>query len=170
VADQDLIAFCRAEHARLIGLLTLHVRDVHVAEELAQDTLVRLCEHWPRVREMERPRAWLATVATNLARSAMRRRAAEQRAATRHGVLPDAIPHTDTAMAMAVRDAVAGLPERQRTAIAYRYFAGMSTAETAQAMRVAEGTIRALAAQGVANLRAAGLDVDDDAEVTHADA
>ena len=58
-------------------MLALYVGDRGLAEELAQEALIRLCQHWPRVRRMERPGGWLTRVAMNLARSSWRRRAAE---------------------------------------------------------------------------------------------
>lgn len=100
--DDGLAAFCDRHHGRLVGMLALYVGDVHTAEELAQDALVRLCQHWPRVREMANPTAWLDRVAMNLARSMFRRRAAAGRALARHGSTGDAIDD-DTATAVTVR-------------------------------------------------------------------
>ena len=45
--DGALEELLRAEHPRLVGLLTLYVGDRRVAEQLAQDALVKLCQHWP---------------------------------------------------------------------------------------------------------------------------
>lgn len=50
--DRQLELFVAAEHRRLVGMLALHVGDRWTAEELAQDAIIRLCQHWPRVREM----------------------------------------------------------------------------------------------------------------------
>lgn len=156
--DPQLEAFVAVEHSRVIGLLVLYTDDRGVAEELAQDAIVRLCQHWPRVSGMENPRAWLSRVAINLARSWFRRRGVERRANRRHG-LPDPVPDTDddVAATMAVRAAVAALPPRQRTVVALRFYAGLSVAETATAMRCAEGTVKSLTHKAMAALRA----VDD---------
>lgn len=48
--DDELAVFCRAEHQRLVGVLSLYCRDRHVAEELAQDTIVRIIRDWGRLR------------------------------------------------------------------------------------------------------------------------
>jgi predicted RNA polymerase sigma factor len=47
--------FAAREYPRLVAALTLLVRDRGVAEELAQDALVRTYERWGRVREMSAP-------------------------------------------------------------------------------------------------------------------
>lgn len=147
----EVAAFCAQQHGRLIGLLSLHVGDRQVAEELAQDVLAKVCQHWPR---LEDPRAWTNRVAINHANSWLRRRAAERRAmARRRGQQVEEAP-PDPADAVAVRAAVARLPRRQRTALVYRYYAGLSVAETAEAMACAPGTVRALTHQAIAALRA----------------
>lgn len=154
--DEDLAAFCEREHRRLLGLLSLYVGDVHLAEELAQETLVRVCQHWPRLRGMANPTAWVTRVGLNLAKSRFRRLAAGRRALARHGA-PEP-PESDATAAIAVRSAVAALPPRMREAVIRRYFLGMSVAETAEVMACAEGTVKALVHKAVRALRAAGLD------------
>lgn len=154
--DPALDRFVAAEHARLVGMLALYTGDRWVADELAQDAIVRLCQHWPRVREMADRRAWLNRVAFNLANSWFRRRGAERRALAVTG--PDrGVVEDDTASTLAIRRAVADLPPRQRTAVVLRHFEGLSVTETATAMRCAEGTVKALTHRGVTALRAAGL-------------
>lgn len=152
--DPELESVCAREYPRLVGLLALHVGDVRVAEELAQDALLQLCRKWPAV---ERPRAWLVTVATNLANSWLRRRMAERRAYGRHGHDAEYSHDPDSAAVMAVREAVAALPGRQRTAVILRYFEHLTVAETAEVMGCAEGTVKANTHRGIASLRASGL-------------
>ncbi|CAN5698770.1 hypothetical protein BH24ACT15_BH24ACT15_08090 [soil metagenome] len=112
------------------------------------------------------PRRGPNVCAFNLARSRIRRVVAERRAQQRIAVLAgDGAVDPDTAAAVAVRSAVADLPTRQRQTIICRFYAGLSVAETARAMGCAEGTIKALTSQAVANLRKAGLDVDTTEEI-----
>lgn len=154
--DLELAAVCEAEHPRLVGMLALYTGDRHVAEELAQDALVRLCQHWPKVREGN-PAAWLTTVAMNLGRSMFRRRGAARRALARHGG-SDEVVERDDATVLAVREAVAALPRRQREAVIHRHFLGHSVRESAAAMGCAEGTVKSLTHKALAALREAGLD------------
>lgn len=161
MADDDgLEAFVVVEHGRLLGLLTLEVGDRGVAEQLAQDALVRLCQHWERVAAMDHPRAWLTRVALNGASSWWRRRRAERRALTRHG--HDAEVHDDgpDPDAVAVREALATLPERQRRAVVLRFYGGFDVASTAAALGCAEGTVKSLTHRAVAHLRDE-LGIDD---------
>ncbi len=149
----ELEEFCRSEHVRLVGLLALHVGDVGTAEELAQDAFARVCEHWPRVSKMANRRAWLNRVAINLANSWFRRKGAERRARTRHGPDIDVPCEADSADALAVREAVASLPRRQRTALVLRYFEDLSVAQASEVMGCAEGTVKALTHHAIRALR-----------------
>lgn len=152
-SDEALAALCEAEYPRLVGLLALQVGDRFVAEELAQETLLALCRHWPSV---DSPRAWLNRVGLNRSNSWFRRRYAERRAYRRHGVSPEVIEglesvqHEDDAL----RSAVASLPPRQRMVIALRFYEQYSVAETAEAMGCAEGTVKAQTHHALASLRA----------------
>jgi hypothetical protein len=61
------------ESARLIAGLTRVVRDVGLAEELAQDALVAALEQWPRTGIPDNPAAWLMGSAKHRALAALRR-------------------------------------------------------------------------------------------------
>lgn len=151
--DEELAAFCDAEHRDLVGLLVFLTGDRHVAEELAQDALATLCEHWPRVRRMAQPRVWLRRVARNLAASRFRRRAAEKRAHHRHGPAKREHGDPDAGEAVAVRRAVAALPRRQREIVVLRWFVGLSVSETAAELGCAQGTVKSLTHKAMARLR-----------------
>jgi RNA polymerase sigma-70 factor (sigma-E family) len=151
----DVDTFCRALHPRLVGALALRTGSRALAEELAQETFVRVWERWPTVRAATSPEAWAFRVALNLTSSRFRRLGAERRARARLEARPVDHAALDTGgpeRAM-VRDAVAALPPRQRTAVVLRYFSGLSVAETATAMGCAEGTVKSLTAKAVDALR-----------------
>jgi predicted RNA polymerase sigma factor len=67
-------AVWRIESARLIGGLARMVRDVNVAEDLAQDALVAALEKWPQSGVPDNPGAWLMATAKHRAIDLMRRR------------------------------------------------------------------------------------------------
>lgn len=159
VVDVELAAFCAEHHPRLVGLLVLRVGDRHVAEELAQDALVRLVERWDRVRELDARWPWLVKVAVNLSTSRWRRRGAERRALTRMGP-PDA--SEELASSLVVLDLVGQLPPRQSMAVVLRHYALLSVNETAEIMRCRPGTVKALSAQGRARLRELVVEEVDD--------
>lgn len=152
--DEARIAFCRREHPRLVGALSLYTGDADLAEELAQEALATACRSWKQVERYDAPGAWVHRVAINLANSYFRRRAAERRARERAAAEPPEYDQPDAADAVAVRAAVASLPRRQRTALVLRYYADLPVAEVAALMGCRDGTVRALTAQGIAGLRA----------------
>jgi len=149
-----VVEFCRDIHPQLVCTLTVFCGDRGVAEELAQETLVRVWNRWPAVSALQNPAGWAHHVALNLARSAFRRAAAERRAYARLGPRPESdagAPDPDDLAA--VRQAVADLPPRQRAAIAWRYFAGFSVDETAVVLGCAPGTVKSLTSKATATLR-----------------
>jgi len=160
-APPELVALCRAEHPRLVRALRLITGDVSRAEELAQEALVRLWQHWRRVSGLDRPAAWVHRVGVNLALSDLRRRGAEQRAMARldrpgPSTAPD--DHDD------VRAALGALPERQRAAVVLRYLLDLPVADVAAALDLTPGATRALTHRAVEALRAR-LDVTAPAEI-----
>lgn len=161
--DTTLADLCRDEYPRLVGLLALYVGSRPLAEDLAQETLVRLHLHWPRVRTMASPHGWLCGVGVNLARSWWRRRYAEQRAnrrfvAGRSPAVSVAAAIAEPADVLVIRTAVAQLPPRQRAALVLRYYGGLSVLETAEQLSCAPGTVKSLTHKAIAALRAS-LDV-----------
>jgi RNA polymerase sigma-70 factor (ECF subfamily) len=72
-AQRVVRAIFRSESARLIARLTHMLRDVGVAEELAQDALVAALERWPEAGVPENPGAWLMATAKRRAIDELRR-------------------------------------------------------------------------------------------------
>jgi RNA polymerase sigma factor (sigma-70 family) len=156
--DRELAEFCRAEYPRLVGVLSLYCRDGHVAEELAQDALVKVIGDWRRVRELGSPSAWTYRVAINLANSYLRRRLAERRATRRLSARAAAPPYEpDTPTAIAVRAALATLPRRERAVIILRFFADLPVREVSELLGYPEGTVKTLTARALASLRTTEL-------------
>ncbi|HSR99426.1 MAG TPA: sigma-70 family RNA polymerase sigma factor [Kofleriaceae bacterium] len=158
------------EAAKIIGGLVRIVRDVSLAEELAQDALVAALEQWPASGMPMNPAAWLTTTARNRALNALRRAKVAQRTseATALEAAPDE-PHTaiEAAMDDDVGDDVLRLifiachpvlSKEARVALTLRMVGGLTTEEIARAFLSTEVTIaqrivrakRALGAAGVA--------------------
>src|SRR5687767_2970940 len=72
-------AVWRIESARLIAGLTRMVRDVGLAEDLAQDALVAALEQWPESGIPENPGAWLMAAAKHRAIDLLRRKKLSER-------------------------------------------------------------------------------------------
>lgn len=153
--DAALIAFVEAQHPRVLGTLHLLTGDQYLAEELAAEAMARVASNWHRVRDLAAPGPYTQRIAVNLARSWFRRRAARQRALARHGADPAVHHDRETADVVAVRDAVAALPERQRACIALHHFADLSTPEVADVLGIAPATVRSHLRDARAALRVA---------------
>jgi RNA polymerase sigma factor (sigma-70 family) len=151
----EFASFCIAEHPRLVGLLVLYCRDRELAHDLAQETLARL---WRDRRKWDRigsPRSYAAQTALNLAKNEFRRNAVRRRYQTLLDADKAQLHHdVDGAQSMAVRDAVAALPERKRRALILRYFADLSVEETAEVMNTPPNTVKSLTRRAIADLRA----------------
>jgi len=152
----DAADLCRRLYPSLYGALVLYCGSRELAEDLTQETLLRVWREWPAVSTMDRPDRWALRVAFNLAKSGFRRlRVARRVAAMADGgdAKAGAANDTDPTDAIAVRTAVAQLPTRQRAAVVLRYFNDLSVTDTAEVLGCAEGTVKALTSQAVANLR-----------------
>lgn len=154
-APADLTAMCRQEHPRLVGALGYYTGDPHVAEELAQEALLKLCQHWERVRTMDSPGGWLHQVAINLANSAHRRRKIA-RSAEGRSTSSDRPTHEND-LALVVRHAVAGLPRPMREIIVLRFFVDLSVAEVARLLERPEGTVKVMTSRAIKRLKSSGL-------------
>jgi RNA polymerase sigma-70 factor, ECF subfamily len=145
-------AVWRMESARLIAGLTRMVRDVGLAEELAQDALVTALERWPGSGVPESPGAWLMAVARNRAIDHLRR----ERLAT--GSREELTRAVEGALVLSPEDeAPAGgdgdllrlmfiachpvLSMEARVALTLRLLGGLGTDEIARAFLVPEQTV-----------------------------
>jgi len=160
--------FVKGLYPRLLGGLSLHCGDQWVAEELTQETLARVWDRWDTVRSGGSREAWAWRVALNLSASWFRRRAAERRANGRVGVTPASEEPSEAADRLAVREAVAALPARQRAVLVLRYYDDLSVEDTAIALCCAPGTVKSLTHRAISGLRARlGIYVDVTEEVEH---
>jgi RNA polymerase sigma-70 factor (sigma-E family) len=149
----DLESFCHVQHPRLVRLLSLQCGDVETAQELTQDALVKVCQHWRKVRRMDEPAAWVTRVAVNLALSHHRRSAVRRRHAAVTGRQQARVDPADATDGWVVRAALANLPERRRTALVLRYFEDLSVEQTAEIMGISASAVKKLTARGVEQLR-----------------
>jgi RNA polymerase sigma factor (sigma-70 family) len=153
--QRTIDALWRMEAARLIARLTRLVRDVGVAEELAQDALVVALEQWPVNGVPDNPAAWLMTTASNRAIDHLRRlrMQASKRDSISHELEMEQQQRGSSVEARA-DDAIGDdllrlifiachplLSTEARTALTLKLLAGLTTAEIARAFLVPEPTI-----------------------------
>lgn len=148
-------AVWRLESARLIAGLTRFVRDIGVAEELAQDALVAALEQWPTAGVPNNPGAWLMTTAKHRAIDHLRRVERHGRKHVELGHAIDARQDAPAAVLDAALDDDVGddllrlvftschpaLSSEARVALTLRLLGGLTTQEIARAYLVPEPTI-----------------------------
>jgi RNA polymerase sigma factor (sigma-70 family) len=163
--DQTALdAFCHREHRRLVGMLGLYCGDGDLAEDLAQEALARLVRQWPKLPSEADASRWLTRVALNLAKSSFRSRTTRRRILERYGasLVPGSVADHRVETALAVRAAVAQLPDRQRRVVILRYFCDLPVADVAALLGCPKGTVKSLTSLAVQRLRRAGLEFTDD--------
>jgi RNA polymerase sigma-70 factor (sigma-E family) len=148
--EAEYVAFYQGRGTALRRTAYLLSGNWHAAEDLVQTTFVKLYLAWPRIRaEGADAYARRVLVRTYLAERRLRRSSEIPLAEP-----PDrAAPEEDPTIGIDVRRALAGLPRRQRAVVVLRYWEDLSTAETADLLGVATGTVKSQAARAVAALR-----------------
>ncbi|MFE0687873.1 RNA polymerase sigma factor [Streptomyces xiamenensis] len=157
----------RIESPRVIAAAARIVRDVGIAEEIAQDALVAALEQWPESGVPDKPGAWLTATARRRAIDLVRRKETYARKLAEVGrSLEDTTPAPDPPDPENIDDDLLRLiftachpvlPTASRTALTLRLLGGLTTAEIARALLAAEPAVaqrivrakRALATAGV---------------------
>jgi len=168
-------AVWRIEAASVIAGVARLVRDVGLAEELAQDALVAALERWPDTGVPDNPGAWLRTTAKNRARDRLRLDALHTRKHEQIGhelealhadVEPDFVDALDAARQDDIGDDLLRLvftachpvlSTDARVALTLRLLGGLSTAEIARAFLASESTIAQRIVRAKRSLTAANV-------------
>ena len=141
----------RMESPRIIAGVTRVVRDVGIAEELAQDALVAALEQWPRDGVPDNPGAWLMAIARRRAVDLVRRRENYARKLAEIGrdlseTAPPEEPSDpedidDDLLRLVFTTCHPVLSAEARTALTLRLLGGLTTPEIARAFLVPEATV-----------------------------
>lgn len=148
-------AVWKIESAKLIASLGRLVRDLGLAEELAQDALVAALQQWPQSGVPERPGAWLMAAAKRRAIDLFRRnrvidRKHEELGRELEAEQSRAVPELDLALDDTIGDDLLRLifttchpvlPSEGRVALTLRLLGGLTTDEIARAFLVSESTV-----------------------------
>jgi RNA polymerase sigma-70 factor (ECF subfamily) len=154
-AHRAIDAVWRIESAKIIAVVARMVRDIGVAEELAQDALVTALERWPEAGVPDNPGAWLTAAAKHRAIDWLRRSKLQER---KHEELGRELEVQQALIVEAVDSALDDdvgddllrlvftachpvLSSEARVALTLRLLGGLTTDEIARAFLVAESTV-----------------------------
>ncbi|WP_329382997.1 RNA polymerase sigma factor [Streptomyces sp. NBC_01716] len=160
-------AVFRIEQSRIIAAVARVVRDVGIAEELAQDALVAALEQWPRSGVPDNPGAWLMATARRRAIDLVRRRETYARKLAEVGrTLEETAPPPEPAEADDIDDDLLRLvfvschpvlSTEARLALTLRLLGGLTTEEIARAFLVPEPTVAQRIVRAKRTLAKAGV-------------
>jgi RNA polymerase sigma-70 factor (sigma-E family) len=143
VAPDGLAELYRREYAPMVRLAHLITGSNEAAEDIVQDSFVRMHRSWDRA---DHPGAYLRRIVVNGCNTWHRRRRLERERMPRpvaEGVEPEA---------RELLDALTRLGLRQRSALVLRYYADMSEADVAEALGCRPGTVKSLVHRGLREL------------------
>ncbi|HEY0521734.1 MAG TPA: RNA polymerase sigma factor [Ilumatobacteraceae bacterium] len=169
--DTDLVALARAGDTAAFGALVGRHQAAAIrlaaaisgstvdAADIAQEAFVKAHRSLARLSDPSTVRSWMLRIVANEAKNTVRGRDRRRRRDQLYGawvVAPSPDPETtavdaDTARRLAL--ALGRVGPRDREVLAYRYFAGLSEAETAVAAGIALGTVKSRTARALERLR-----------------
>jgi RNA polymerase sigma factor (sigma-70 family) len=171
-SDSDLVARARAGDDAAFGALvgryqTAALRlaaaisgSVDEAADIAQEAFVKAHRSLPRLADPAMVRSWMLRIVANEAKNYLRGRDRRRRRDDRYGswvVVAAPSPEVSAIDADDARGlglALGRIGARDRQVLAYRYFAGLTEAETAIALHIAAGTVKSRTARALVRLRA----------------
>lgn len=151
--DREFSAFVEARQRHLRRIAYALCGDWHRAEDLLQTALVKLYVAWPRVRHDGREEAYCRQIIVRATIDEHRRPWRREQALDRlpERATPDAAARYDEHDALF--GALQSLPVMQRKVVVLRHWLGLSVAETAQELRISEGTVKSHSSRGLGRLQ-----------------
>lgn len=153
--DEGLVLLIRDYKDGLILYLNGICKNVHTAEDLCEDTFVRLAIKKPRYSGRTSFKTWLYTAARNVALSELRKK--RDFVPTDELEIPDGITLedrlADDETRMRIRRLVGRLKPQQREAVWLTFFEDTSVKETAKIMKKSESAVSMLLVRAKANLK-----------------
>ena len=157
--EAEFAAFYEQHAPRVVRTVALVIRDAALAEDAVAEAFARAWSRWRKVRTLDKPASWVTRVALNECNSRFRHKRVERRKA--HALArPDRADDPEPG-AGHVWEAVARLPEQERTLIALRYIADLRQADIAEVLGIPAGTVASGLNRGRRRL---GIDLRADAD------
>lgn len=150
----DFSGFVRAHTTALLRSAFLLTGDRGTAEELVQDTLVRLYPRWSQVEAADVPIAYVRRSLTNNFLNGRRRKASGE---LLFADIPERAYDPDLPGRLGdrelVRELLNGLPPKQRAVLVLRFFHDLSDEQIAADLGCRQGTVRSIVSRGLSGLR-----------------
>jgi len=126
--------------------------DTHLAEDLVQETLGRMYARWRRVSKADNPAAYAQTMLVHTFLSWRRLRSSGERPTD---VLPEtpSVEPDDAALRIALFDALAQLPARDRAVLVLRYWEDLSIEQTAAVLKLSAGAVSTRTSRALSRMR-----------------
>jgi RNA polymerase sigma-70 factor (ECF subfamily) len=152
--ERALAALIERHAARLHGFLARLAGSRDDADDLLQDTWVRVARGAHSFDPNRRVRPWLYGIAANLAHDLHRRRSVRQRALLDGSTQAATTPAPPRPLErLDLRERIARLPARLREVLALRFYEGLDEAEMAEALGVPRGTVKSRLHGAIRELR-----------------
>ncbi len=146
--DREFTEFYGARVRALRRVAYLVVHDWHAAEDVTQRAMVKIYRAWPRINKVSME-AYVRRAVVNEAISHASRRSRDVVVPE----VPDRPAPAEPDQPLELGAALATLPPQQRAVVALRFVDDLSVADTAEALQIAEGTVKSHTSKAMATLR-----------------
>jgi RNA polymerase sigma-70 factor, ECF subfamily len=133
--------FFRTEYPAMVALAAVVSRSPHLAEDIAQEAMLRARRHWDRISGYDKPGTWVRRVTINLSLNSRRGLAREARTRLAWWQRREAAEHPE-ALDTELLGALHALSPHQLAAVSLHYLEDRSTAEIADLIGCSEATVR----------------------------
>ena len=157
---ENIVAVIHRLSNRVFGLVYRIVRDREQAKDIAQDVFVKVLQDTGRIRDFDRIEPYVLRAAYNAALNARRDTSRRhdkaelvgEHLSPREPTRPDEhLERVETRSRL--NQALEQLADKQKEALALRFFAEMSVTEIARAMKISEGSVKTHISRGMQNLK-----------------
>lgn len=145
--SQDRFHELHSQRDRLYRAVALTVGNTGLAADAIDEAMTRAYTRWDRIGTYASPEGWVYRVALNVARSALRKTRREDL----WGQPPERLV-VDVPPDLELRAAIGRLPVKLRSVVVARYLLDWSTADTAEALGIPEGTVKTMLRRALARL------------------
>ncbi|MFQ6037706.1 MAG: RNA polymerase sigma factor [Candidatus Aminicenantales bacterium] len=129
------------------------------AEELFQDTWLRVVRSFPEKLDMESAKTWLFTITANLFRDSLRRRKVRERSTSWQQAVSSSLPETEVERmerketARAIWEAMGSLPDHHRLVLVLKELAGFTQEEISEMLGMPIGSVKSSVFRAIRKMR-----------------